>query len=281
VDILLKAGFPHHKTRLTQPLVDKIFQKIGLKPFNKGLVAYHTGEKQAIGFLQLVNHSKWLYSIKFVYTNPKFRKIGVATGLFNFAASITKRQGGRKLFLNVYPTDTSVIGLYNKLGFKLISNNFEVWAQGRIPKSPLQHKSQLLAFNLDSKKSKIRLFNLCQRCMSDDWVNFFEINGDNLINGFSGDFQHFFLRNAFINDSNNSFILVFKRVISKFAFAELYTALDSEVPSMIDGLFRILQDQGIEYIFMKLFNIASDSCIEFIKKRGFYKYHSICMGKYL
>jgi hypothetical protein len=245
------------------------------------LVAYHTQKKKAIGFLQLVKHSKWLYSIKFAFTNPDFRRMGVATGLFNFAFSIAKKEGGRKIFLNVFPDDTGIIRLYNKLGFEKISNNFEVWGQGQVFNPQFVDTNQLKAIDLNSKRSRNFIFDICQRSMDKKWIDFFEINSNTLMKGFSGDFKRFFNKKAFALDSIDSFCLVFKRPLLKFGFVELFSNKDSDTIGLIDLLLPILSNLGIDRLKMKLFNIRSDSSIQSIKKMGLYRYHSICMGKYI
>ena len=279
INNLIENGFPQQGIRFKQTLIDKSFQYVGLKPFSKELVAYHTKEKQVIGFLQLNRHSNWLYSIKFAYTHPNFRKMGVASGLFKFAFSQARSEGGRKLFLNVDPTLTFIIELYKKMGFYVITKSFEVWAQVGVSKSLLQTESTLNEIDISSKNSRNFLFDICQRYLSDEWLKFFELNINNLINGFSGDFRRFFSKKAFVNNSNNSFVLFFRRPLSKIAFAELFAASDSEVPTILDGLLPILRDLGINCVSLKMFNITSDSLIQVMKKNEFYIYHSLCMGK--
>jgi len=281
VDNLLKAGYPHQKKRLKQTLVDKGLQWIGLKPLLKGLVAYHNVEKQTIGFLQLNKHSKGIHSIKFAFTNPQFRRLGVASGLFNFAFSLAKADGGRKIFLNVDALDISTIHLYNRLGFRKITNSYEVWAQVRISKSLIQPKNYLKNLDITSTLNRSFLFSVCQQCMKKEWITFFKITSNNLINGFSGDFRHFLFKSAFINGSKNSFILVFRHPFSKTAFAEFFTHMDSEVLPMLDSLIQILHSRGTENISVRLFNINDTSCINMIKEKGFYEYHSHSMGKSL
>ena len=279
VDNLLTAGYPHQKKRLKQPLVDKGLQWLGLKPLLKGLVAYHTIEKQAIGFLQLNKHSKGIHSIKFAFTNPQFRRIGVASGLFNIAFSLAKADGGRNIFLNVDSLDTSTIHLYTRLGFRKITNSYEVWAQVRISKSKIQSENYLKKLDITSRLNRSFLFSVCQQCMNKEWITFFKITSDNLINGFTGDFRHFLFKSVFINESKTSFILVFRHPFFKTAFAEFFTLRDSEVSPMLDSLIQILQSKGIENISVRLFNVNDNSCINMIKEKGFYEYHSYIMGK--
>lgn len=278
---LMKAGFPHKKSRLKQSLPDRFFQRIGFKPLINGLVAYHTQEKQTIGFLQLNKHSKWLYSIKFAFTNPNFRRKGIGSNLFNFAFSQARNKGARKIFLNVDPYEASSIGLYRKLGFELISKSYEVWARIVLPKNILRDERYLNSINLDSSPAKVALFDICKKCINNELLDFFEVKYSTLLNGFSGDFRHLYFKSAFTNNNKTSFALVFKRPMLKNLFVELFVSNDSEVPHMFDGLIHAFKGQGINEISLRMFNIKDESCIQLIKKRGFYVYHSLSMGKCL
>lgn len=281
IEPLIEAGFAHSKSRLKQSLPDRFFQRIRFKPFSTGLVAYHIQEKQAIGFLQLNRYSKWLYSLKFAFTNPSFRRKGVGSGLFNFAFSQVRNKGGRKIFLNVDPNLTSSIDLYGKLGFELISKSYEVWCHIEVSKFLRRHEKYLNPINLDSKKNKSDLFDICKHCMNSEWIDFFETKYDTLTNGFSGDFRRMYFKNAFVNNDKNSFALVFRRPFSHNPLVELFVSTDSEIPYMLNGLIRVFQDQKINGVSLKLFNIKTDSCVQKIKKTSFYVYHSLCMGKSL
>lgn len=281
IEPLMKAGFAHNKSRLKQSLPDRLFQRIGLKPSVMGLVAYHIQEKQAIGFLQLNKHSKWLYSIKFAFTNPNFRRKGIGSNLFNFAFSQSRNKCGKKIFLNVDPNLTSSIDLYRKLGFELVSKSYEVWAQIKLPVTTPLDKVSLNSIKLNSSPTKTALFDICKKCVNTEWLEFFETKYTTLLNGFSHDFRHLYFKSAFANNNKTSFALVFKRPLLRNLFVELFVSNDLDISQMFDGLIQKFQGQGINEISIRLFNIKNESCIQLIKKRGFYIYHSLCMGKNL
>ena len=207
--------------------------------------------------------------------------MGVGSGLFNFAFSQARYKGGRKVFLNVDPAEPSSIGLYRNLGFDLLSKSYEVWAQIILPKTILQDERYLNSINLDSSPTKTALFDICKKCMNNEWLDFFEVKYSTLLDGFSRDFRHLYFKSALTNNNKTSFALVFKRPILKNLFVELFVSNDLEVPHMIDGLIQAFQGQGINKISLRLFNIKNESSIQLIKKRGFYIYHSLCMGKCL
>ena len=275
---LTRAGFNFGITILRKPVYERIFQAIGFEPRKIGLVAYHIQEKRAIGFLSLVEHTPWLYSIKFVFTDPNFRKMGIANGLLNFALSEAKKRGASKVFLNVDPSKDFVINLYTKLGFRIMVKSFEVWAHADVLKYPIQHESRLTALNLNSGKDKNLLLAICKRCMGNEWTDFFEINSNSLINGFSQDFRRFFFRSAFINDSADSFAMIFSRPLFDIAFLEIFTSSDSAIPSMLEGLVRILRSKGIVYARMKLFNVNDNVTVNLLKQKEQYPYDSLSMG---
>jgi ribosomal protein S18 acetylase RimI-like enzyme len=263
------------------PLHERIFQAIGFEPRKMGFVAYHTREKQAVGFLLLTEHTTWLYSVKSIFTDPNLRKMGVATGLLNFALSQAKSRRARKVFLNVTASEDFLINQYTKMGFRVIAKSLEVWAHAHVLEIPIQHENKLTVLSLDSRKNKNLLLGICQRCMGKEWMDFFEINNDNLINGFSQDFRRFFFRSGFINNSADSFAIVFSRPLSHIAFVEMFTTMDSAIPSLLEGLINILRSGGKVYARIKLFNVNDNVTVDLLKENQQYLDHTLCMGSYL
>ena len=81
---------------LEQGIIHRILQSIQIIPNATKLVAYHTEKKRAIGFLCLEENIDWLYSIKYVFVDPRYRKKGVATRLFNYAVILAKEKEQEK-----------------------------------------------------------------------------------------------------------------------------------------------------------------------------------------
>ena len=106
---LISAGFPFGNEPLNQPRIYRFLQAARFFPHTTKLVAYNVEEKRAIGFLCLVENTTSIYSIKFVFTDPRFRKMGVATRLLNFALLLAKKRGAKKVHLDVVSMDTPVI----------------------------------------------------------------------------------------------------------------------------------------------------------------------------
>jgi hypothetical protein len=226
--------------------------------------------------LLLVEHSNWLYSIKFVFTDPLARKMGVATGLLKFALSTAKSRGARKVFLNVEPSHTKVIDLYEKLGFRVIVKSLELWAN--LSGFSHQSKQQLSTIDVSKKENTDFLLNICNRCMGKDWLDFFEINKHNLINGFSQDYRRFFLRTTFTSEKDGSSILFFNRPLFNIASAEVFVTSDSNVPSLLDALASLLYNKGIASARLTLFNINDYATVSLLQEKKYYIYHSLSMG---
>jgi len=275
---LANAGFTSINATVKKPAYERIFQAIAFEPRQIGFVAYHIREKRSIGFLLLLEHTNWLYSIKSIFTDPNVRKMGVATGLFNFALSQAKSRGARKVFLNVTASEDFLINLYTKLGFRITAKSLEVWAHEHLLKFPIQRENKLTPIGLNSRKNKNFLLGMCQHCMGKEWMNFFEINSASLINGFSQDYRRFFFRSAFINDSADSFAMVFSRPMSHVAFVEMFTSSDSAIPSILEGLIKILRSWGKVYARIKLFNVNDNLTVDLLRAKEQYLDHTLSMG---
>ena len=117
---LIDSGFPFSNIAFNYSLKERIFRAINLSPRQLSLVAFHTGKKRAIGFLSLVMHTKTLCSVRYIFTDPNFRKMGVATGLINYASILAKEKRAKRVFLT---TDriSDATRLYQKLGFRKIT----------------------------------------------------------------------------------------------------------------------------------------------------------------
>ena len=277
---LMNAGFPWPKNILFPIMEKKILQATRLIPREIGLVAYHSEEKLAIGYLMLVNHNKSLFSIRQVFTNPHYRGMGVATGLLNYALGLARESGGKKVFLDVVPYGNAE-KLYAKLGFRRIVNTSIVFAAGSL-KLPFEKQYRLFSLDLSSKSDKQTLHNIYENCMGAKWIDFFEITVENIFNGFSQDFRRSCFKAAFVNDSANAFALVSNIPPLSKARIELCTASDDYVIPMLKDLFQILRQKGINYVQIVLLNVKApelnDKDFSLLKKMG----HAnllVCMGK--
>lgn len=269
-----------------------------LLPRATKLVAYHTEDKRPIGFLYLEENTNWLFSIKFVFVNPKYRNKGLATRLLNCAFVIAKEKGARKLNLNVWPPKTQIINLYRKLGFKelgrtalvqgYLSDNsvFEVGRRaikglGFLAKIKVGKKSQLLQVDIDSRRNRENLFRLYQRCVNQNWQDFFEINPSNLANGSRHVWQPSFVKHVLINNSANSFVLIFNRPFSQKATVELYNTPEVVLPSILKDLLKILSNRGIFTTQISLFNKVDNLTSNFIAHNNMKTFEFASMGKTL
>ena len=244
-----------------------------------GIVAYHTQKKRALGYLSLTAHTNSLYSIKYVFSDPNFRRMGVATKLLKKTLSIAKKKGARKLFLTTYP-NSAATRLYKKLGFKRFIETFMVKGGG--------YTSNFLPENQDSfvglqnlQSCNRRLYNIYARSLGQDWIDFFETSCANLKNGYSQNFRRFLLKSYFIDNSADLFAMVFKHPLSSIAHSELYGTSDSFFPYRLKELMKILHKRGIDYLSITIFNVRGDKCFNLLREKKFYPYQAVFMGKYL
>lgn len=277
---LLDAGFYHGKSVIRQPLSSKFLQAFKLAPREINLVAYHSRQKRAVGFAKNVAHTKSLYSIKYVFVDPQFRRKGIAKQLLTYSIEFIRNKGGKKVFLTANPSNPSR-RLFELLDFKIFFKSSMIRG-GRLTYD-LKSKSpdQLIELRLGIERNKDLLFNIYKRSMGETLLAFFETTKYNLINGYSQDHQHFFLKTAFVNDSMTAFALVFNRPLIRTASIELFSYTDSFDHSMIDGLMRILYSRGITYVGIELLNVIGSKCFDFLKRKKFNPFQGTFMVKLL
>ena len=275
------AGFPFNNSILKKPIHSRFFQTIGFESQNTGLVAFHVQEKRAIGFLSLVEHTRWLNSIKFVFTDSNFRKMGVATGLLNYALSLAKKRGAKKVWLGSSPKEIPIMNLYNKLGLKIIADNLDIHCSGPIPNLSAKAAERLTPLNLSSRADKNFLYNIYQLCVGNKFIDFFETNHNKLCNGYSQDFTRFFSKTAFTNASLDSIAMLYNRPLLRHVYVELFSFSDLSSRSMLEMLFRFLIGRGTKFATISVYNVKTDECFQMLEKKGLHPYESIVMGKIL
>ena len=282
VSHLMNSGFSFSKSVIDPPIVHKLVHAARLIPREMGLVAFHVKDKKAIGHLKLFKHTNSLYSIKCVFTNPNYRKMGVASGLINYAFILAKNAGGKKIFLTANP-QSNAGRLYSKLGFRPIINTSTILTAG-FPKSQFEDKYRLFSLDMMSKKNKQIIYDLYEKYLGSKWVDFFETRNEIIFNGFSQDFQRLPFKVMFINNLKNSFALVSNNVIFSKATVELYTASDDLVDPMLKGLFQLLRYRGVVTAKLTLFNIKASKIdhknFDLLKEMS-YAYALMFMGKIL
>lgn len=274
----------------------EILKAAKLVPQSTRLVAYHTEEKRAIGFLYLEENTDWLYTIEYVFVDPKYRKKGLATRLLNYAMILAKEKGAKKVSLNVDANSTKAIALYEKTGFEKIGFSLLVQGylsgsahsrilnrvmrgQGFFAKLALERKGQLYELNTNIRKNRERLFNIYQRCMDRTWMKFFETNVCNLTNGSRNIWQPPFFRYVIINNSANSFALIFTIPFSGKATIELYGNSNVAILSMLKDLLKILAKRGVSFFQISLFNADSITNSSLFEEKRMTIFPFLTMGK--
>jgi ribosomal protein S18 acetylase RimI-like enzyme len=276
---LTEAGFIFDHAILRKSLSSQILQTIGFEPRKIGLVAYNTQKRRAIGFLLLTEHTLWLYSIKFVFVDPDYRRMGLATGLLNYAVTLAKKRGARKVWLSANPEDISTVNLYKKMGFEIVLKNPGFCCSGFFPNLPQKGTEQLTAMKLFSKDSKNLLYKIYEIRMGKKWIDFFEIDSNNLYNGYSRDFKHFFFKTAFINASLDSIAIVYNRALLSNVNIELFAFSDLSSQLMLEKLSSFLTYRGIRFAKIDAFNLITTECFKTLEKKVVWE--SIIMGKML
>jgi ribosomal protein S18 acetylase RimI-like enzyme len=276
----------------------RVLKAVKLIPRATRLVAYHTEEKKAVGFLYLEENNNWLYTIEYVFVDPKYRKMGLATGLLNYAMKLAKAKGAKKVNLNVDSNSTKAIDLYKKLGFEKIGCTLLVQGylagstpsrlikrvivgQGCLNRLALERKGRMHEFKMNSRKNRDTLFGIYNRCVDQGWVDFFQVNPSNLINGSRHIWQPPFFRDVLINDLANSFVLIFNSPFSSKASMELYSTSEAVIPSVLKDVLKILSNRGVSFVQITLFNHSKNAPSSWFEKREMMKFHFVAMGKIL
>lgn len=274
---LINAGYPYSRAKLRRSQLENFFEVVRFPRRETRLVAYLKKRNRAIGSLSLVMHTKELYSIKYVFSDPKFRQRGIATKLVKYSLTLARNRGAKKVFLTPEPLGAAS-RIYQKLGFRSISEDFIVSGAGKTFNLQSFKRRNLLRPQSSSKGNRAILFSIYKSSLSQDFIDFFDIDKCNFINGYSQDFKRFFLKRVYINDSANSLALVFNRPLTHMAFAELYSQSDSFFPDMIRMLNVILYKKGINYLTINVFNVKTKAIFNLLELEQFYPYQSIFMG---
>lgn len=266
----MNAGFPWRKEDLNSHMGHTILETAGFRPREIGLVAHHSSKKHAIGSLCLEEHTEWLYSIKHVFTDPEFRRMGVATKLLSSALFFLRKRGVRKAHLNVDPEDLGAVNLYRKLGFREIGprmlvgkgylskgSRFRTTARtlmgGRYSKLS-ESNDKLTPLQMSVKENRELLFRIYRRNMGQEWTKFFETTSDNLIYGELQNNRRFYLREVVTSCSTDFFAIVFNRPFLSNAEIEVYGNSESVV-SNIEEVTKFLRRKGMTSFVFKIFNV--------------------------
>jgi ribosomal protein S18 acetylase RimI-like enzyme len=276
----------------------RALKAVKLIPHATRLVAYHTEEKNAIGFLYLEENTKWLYTIEYVFVDPKYRNMGLGTELLKYAMKLAKEKGAKKVNLNVASKRTRAIDLYKEMGFEQIGSTLlvqkylsgpsilrfikrAVVGQGCLTRFALEKKGQVRELQTKLKRNKERLFGIYKRCVDQTWVDFFEINANNLIDGSRHIWQPPFFRDAIIDDPGNSFALIFNLPFSYKTTVELYGSSNTFIISMFEELLKILAKRGASFVQIHLFNSSAKALCGLFEEKGMTTFHFVGMGKTL
>jgi ribosomal protein S18 acetylase RimI-like enzyme len=299
IDLMRDTYFSSARRRgdvLNYGLRYEMLKAIKLIPRATRLVAYHVKEKTATGFLYLEENTDWLYTIEYVFVDPKYRRMGLATKLIQFALMLAKEKGAKKVNLNVACSSTKAIELYGKMGFRKIGHTLlaqrylsgspfsrllrrTILGQGCLTKLTIERKSTLVELEANSRKNRDTLFDIYQRCMNQEWVDFFEINPNNIAKGSRHVWQPLFFKDVLINDLANSYALIFNSPLSSNVMVELYSISGAPVFSMLDDLLKVLAKRGVSFAQITLFNPNNNEVSSIFEEKGMMTFNFIGMGK--
>jgi GNAT superfamily N-acetyltransferase len=278
VNALLKAGFVYNNV-LNQIFANRLNKMAGLVPDTTGFVIYNTQENLAVGYLSLIEYTTYLYSIKYVFVSPTCRRMGLATELLNYSMTYAKEHGAKKIYLNPDFNDNVLLNFYLKRGFNLIVDSSMLWGGQSTEKMYYEPNGKIVTVNDRPEKSNDTIFSLCKECMGTNWVNFFELSRNNIINGFSQEFKHFFIKDAFSFDSENSIALIFKRPFLNTSSVELYVSSDSVIPHVLNKLSTILSKKGIAWSKTTILNVNSSDTFNLLNQMEFSPFQARILGR--
>lgn len=278
VSALLKAGFPYERV-LNQSIVNRFYGMTGLAPKTIGLVVYHVQENWALGYLSLIKYTSSVYGVKFVFVAPDYRKMGLASGLLDYALSYAKQRGARKVFLNPDSKDDVLLNFYLKRGFRSIVNSLVLWG-GQSPENmQYKQKGNIVSATARPENNIDRIFSIYKEYMGTNWIDFFELNRHNILNGFSQEFKNFFSKDAFIISSTNCIALIFKRPFSRVGSVELYVSSTSVISHLLNELAILLSKKGIVWSKITIFNVNGTDTFNLLNEMEFHPFQARILGR--
>lgn len=277
-------------------LIFRVFESIRLLPHATKLVAYHTEDRVAVGFITLEKNSAALFSIKDVFVDPRYRRMGIASHLLDRAIKLAKEKGAKKLNLIVDPSKNNVIKLYSEYGFeeigyaRLIQGFFSAYSPvkalkrtvlgQRIPqKATNDQKNRLIKLSVSSQ-NRAKLFDIFQNNMSKDWLDFFEITSENFNRGSRHVWHPNFFKDTLITGSGDSFALIFHQPYPPKDTIELYRGNVPMVP-LLEDLLEVLPSRGTGLTQIWLFGKTDDVPADWLKDRALLTFSFLGMGKTL
>ena len=109
-------------------------------------------------------------------------------------------------------------------------------------------------------------------------LTFFELNPDNIMNGYSQIWKHFCFRDLFINNLADSYALIFNRPFFSNASVEVNSLSLTNIPLLLDDVVRVLDNKGMAYAHITLFNVCDSACQRWFIDKGFKFFRFSTMG---
>lgn len=277
---ILSAGFNFGEKNIRSIPYYSLKLLLGLVPNQNKFVAYSEEAKEAIGFLSLTRHPRSIQSIRYVFTNPQYRRIGVAKKLMRTAIHCAKKDGAKKLFLNTDPTGF-IPDFYKKMGFTQLTKCEAIWGGGKPFSKKFNLTESLFPVKLNNKNDLNLAFKIYYTCMGKSWIAFFENNINNFLFGYVQEYKNLFQRSIYLSEKKDCFIAIYKRPFKKTASVDVFFSHESEIERVFINLLDLLKQKNITYFKITIFNANNVSCFKLLKSYNFYPYCTIFLGKKL
>jgi len=157
LDALLRSGYPF---AVEKGLLDRLLSILTSKRF----VAFV--ENEVAGTLTVTKYKQKIWEIRYVYTNPSYRRREIASNLLSYAFSFLRRVGARKVILDVLHDNEPAKRLYEKFGFTILTQFF--WGEGPID---IELKKDLFL----KRCHEGMLVDMYKSCVKDDFIRFFDV----------------------------------------------------------------------------------------------------------
>ena len=292
---LNSAGFPFGDRELFPSISDVLMRTTKLAPYTSRLVAYHTEDKRAVGFVCLVEDTLKIFSIKFVFTDPRYRNMGIGSQMLNHALLVAKSKGAKKVYLDVKSSDTHIISLYKKFGFKVLGTKLvgqgsisekahlqvitqTILGKGYLAKYTYKNAS-LIPLCPHFNSNKQLFFHIYKRYVNKRVMDFFELDVNNSLNGYTQMFRPPIIRDVLVDATANSAVLIFNYPLFSNATVEIGCISEKMVPSIMTELLKILQKRGMAYVRITIFNLDDFQWSDWFKENEFDSFKFLIMGR--
>ncbi|MHA1705193.1 MAG: GNAT family N-acetyltransferase [Promethearchaeota archaeon] len=151
------------------------------------LVAFHTVQSKAVGFVTLRKITDTLYGIWNTFVHPNFRGRGIAKLLYDSSFEYLSDKGVKKAIGTVAITNIPSIKSIRKVWDGFLSQKFYYIPYENVKLSFLHShnecKLRTIPFSY-ARRIISTLFKIYKECVNEDWISFLEIDESNFLERF-------------------------------------------------------------------------------------------------